>query len=389
VSLAPAPLRIGFVYLAGRLPRTLLAESTPSESFLGARELSARGHDVKMLEVGEVTHPSLVTKLLTASVSNAILPAKTYIGLYESVHSLLSSLEDRQVVVATTSGLAFSVAFWRWRRSLPFEVVGIQCGITHYVIGRTSRLVSRFLFHRMHTQLFSDAELSWMSTFFDIPGDRIEPNPFGVDLSFWIPGARPGEPRDETEEPYVLAVGNDSRRDYDTLVEAARGAAWRLTIVTQRPLPPVIPDNVTVIRGSYAEGVSDAELRDLYRNASCVVVPLKSGLQPSGQSVTLQAMACGTPVVLTRTPGLFDAERLRDGEQLLLVEPGDPSVLRAAIERLLADAGLRVRQTEAGLAYVRRHGRIEEFADRLERLCERVAALRGSPCTPTRWKPRS
>jgi Glycosyl transferases group 1 len=384
VSPAPAPLRIGFVYLAGRLQRLLLTDSTPSESFLGARELRERGHDVKMLEVGDATHPSRLTKLLAVSVSNGILPAKTTIGLYDSMQSLLSSLADREVVVATTSGLAFGLAFWRWRRGLPFEVVGIQCGITHYVIGRTSRLASRFLFDRMHTQLFSEAELQWMSTFFGIRDDRIEANCFGVDLSFWTPGARSGERRNETREPHVLAVGNDSRRDYETLVEAARGAAWRLTIVTRRPLPPATPDNVTIIRGAYAEGVSDAELRDLYRNASCVVVPLKSGLQPSGQSVTLQAMACGTPVVLTRTPGLFDAARLRDGEQLLLVDPGDPAALREAIERLLTDPLVRVRQAKAGLAYVRRHGRIEEFAGRLERLCERVAAPRGSHCTHTR-----
>lgn len=374
---APGPIKIGFVYLGGRLQRSLPDARIPSEFFLGARELSARGHDVAMLEIGDAGRPSLVTKLLTATVPLGVLPAKTYIGLYQQALQLLPALADRDVVVATSSGLAFSLCFWRWRERLGFEVIGIQCGITHYVIGRPSRLASRFLLRRMHTQLYADAEMNWMRSFFDIPRDRIEANLFGVDTGFWTPGAESDGRREEARAAPVLAVGNDAQRDYETLAEAARGAPWPLTVVTRRPLPP-LSDNVTVIRGSYAEGVTDAELRDLYRNASCVVVPLKSGLQPSGQSVTLQAMACGTPVVLSRTPGLFDAARLRDGEQLLLVDPGDPAALRAAVDGIVKDPSLRTHLAETGLDYVRRHGRIEGFADRLERLCARIVRRPGA-----------
>jgi glycosyltransferase involved in cell wall biosynthesis len=370
-------MKIGFVYLGGRLQRSLPDARIPSEFFLGARELAARGHDVAMLEIGAAGPPSLVTKLLTATVPLGALPAKTYVGLYQQALQLLPALADRDVVVATSSGLAFSLSYWRWRQRLRFEVIGIQCGITHYAIGRSSRLASRFLFRRMHTQLYADAELDWMRSFFDIPRGRIEANLFGVDTAFWTPGAADDGRRTPARAAPVLAVGNDAQRDYQTLAEAARGARWPLTVVTRRPLPPV-PDNVTVIRGSYTEGVSDAELRELYRGACCVVVPLKPGLQPSGQSVTLQAMACGTPVVLSRTPGLFDAARLRDGEQLLLVDPGDPAALGAAVRRIVDDPALRARLAQAGLDYVRRHGRIEGFADRLERLCAQVAPRPGA-----------
>lgn len=366
-------MKIGMVYLGGRLQRTAHGEVVPSEFFLGARELAARGHDVRMLEVGEGSAPGLLTKVLILTVRNGILPAKTYIGLYHATRSLLPALMDRDVVVGTSSGLAFCLAFWRWRLRLPFAVIGIQCGITHYVIGWWSRAFSRSLFRRMHTQLFALAELDWMRSFFRIPNDRIEANLFGVDTAFWTPGDGPEEPPRSAGKPFVLAVGNDAQRDHETLLEAARGAAWRLVLITRRPLPPAIPGNVQIVRGSYSEGVSDAELREYYRNAACVVVSLKSGLQPSGQSVTLQAMACGTPVVLTRTPGLFDESGLRDGRELLLMEPGNPVGLRGAIERLLADQPLRAAVAEAGRAYVLRHGRIESFADRLERLCARVA----------------
>ena len=40
---------------------------------------------------------------------------------------------------------------------------------------------------------------------------------FGVDAGFWTPG----DGREGGNEPYVLSIGNDTHRDYATLI-----AAW-------------------------------------------------------------------------------------------------------------------------------------------------------------------
>jgi len=50
-------------------------------------------------------------------------------------------------------------------------------------------------------------------------------------------------------------------------------------------------------------------------------------------------MAWGRPVVATSVGGLRDA--VEDGVTGLVVPPGNPTALRAAIERLLGDASLR------------------------------------------------
>jgi glycosyltransferase involved in cell wall biosynthesis len=63
--------------------------------------------------------------------------------------------------------------------------------------------------------------------------------------------------------------------------------------------------------------------------------------------VPLEAMAVGRPVIATGTGG--SAEYLRDGENCLLVPPGDAGALRAAVERLAADADLRARLRTGGL----------------------------------------
>jgi glycosyltransferase involved in cell wall biosynthesis len=67
-------------------------------------------------------------------------------------------------------------------------------------------------------------------------------------------------------------------------------------------------------------------------------------------NVLLEAMALEVPVVATRVAGI--PRLVRDGENGLLVEPGDPRGLAGALAGVLADAGLRDRLRRAGRATV-------------------------------------
>jgi len=64
-----------------------------------------------------------------------------------------------------------------------------------------------------------------------------------------------------------------------------------------------------------------------------------------------QALACGTPLVTGDTPAA--RELLRDGESALLVPPGDPEALAAAIRRLAGDPELARTLGAGGLAAYR------------------------------------
>lgn len=85
--------------------------------------------------------------------------------------------------------------------------------------------------------------------------------------------------------------------------------------------------------------------------------------------VNLEAHAVGTPVVASNTGGIPAV--VADGETGLLVPPGDPAALAAAVNRLLGDDALRERMGRAARArYETRFGpdRIGEHTDFFEQL---------------------
>src|SRR5678816_833982 len=63
----------------------------------------------------------------------------------------------------------------------------------------------------------------------------------------------------------------------------------------------------------------------------------------------VEANACGTAVVASRSPGLVDS--VRDGETGLLVPHGDVPALADALARVLTDAQLRESLETKGLAW--------------------------------------
>lgn len=363
-------MRLAFVFLPGRLARLhgTTPGEFPTEFFYGALELSRQGHAVETLEAQAAEHPGFPERLAHQFLSPGWLPPKTDVGTLAAVRRLLPRLRQAEVVVATTSGIAFSIAFWFAVLRCRVPLVAIHASILNYQLTRWHRAWGRFGLRRMHTQLFGPGELSGMQETYDAPADHIEVNLFGVDTNFWQPAAT-------ATHNYVLSIGNDALRDYTTLLAVARGSPRRFIIVTRRPLPEPLPSNVELFRGSWSEGpVDDRRLRELYQDATCIVVPLKPTLQPSGQSVTLQAMACGKPVILTDTAGCWDRAHLAHGRELLFAPPTDVAALHTAIERVFTEPELGSAMGTAGRAYVQGHADIRQFAARLEALCQRSIA---------------
>lgn len=127
-------------------------------------------------------------------------------------------------------------------------------------------------------------------------------------------------------------------------------------------------------RVSFAGRVAEADLPEEYQRASVVVLPSTSPAESFGM-VLAEANACGKPVVGSRVGGIPCF--VDDGVNGLLAKPGDPAVLAAKIERLLADERLRKRLGMEGRAKVLNEHRWDALAKETAAVLQ-AAAHRGA-----------
>jgi glycosyltransferase involved in cell wall biosynthesis len=170
--------------------------------------------------------------------------------------------------------------------------------------------------------------------------------PSGVDTDHFSPGPEHRENR----PPVILMTGRipDRTKGFHVLREAIKllqrnGTAFRV-VIPVREAAPVCEEVITFIPWKTQE-----DLPPLYRDADICVVP-SVGPEPFG-IVALESMACGKPVVASRTGGL--PLIVQDGVTGFLVPPGDPRALAEKLQILLRDSVLR--KTMGTAARMRAH----------------------------------
>lgn len=262
------------------------------------------------------------------------------------------AIASRKVRAAAAATLAIfeseghGLAAWRLalRRRRPPLVV-VACWLSDLAVdgGRVRRTIYRSLYRAVDVVVvFSSNQVTTLRTHLDIDPSRVRVVRFGVDLDELASVQT-------SEGSSVVAVGRDLGRDWATLCSAAAGSGWEVDLVT-RPsqlrgldVPEEVTVRPTLPRASYLE---------LLAGAGVVVVPSEVREYPTGQTVLLEAMALGKACVVSDSPAM--REYVVDGETALVVDPHDPSALRAAVDRLLRDPRLRraigetARRTEAG-----------------------------------------
>ena len=348
--------------------RSLIAEGrAPRDFFYGVLELQQRGYDIEQISSAERYDDAL------GPVHRAMELAWSHLTRLGLRSHFLAGIQDRmraaKVAISFTDG--FSITLGNSYRDTvsgaPF-LIGCFHGLSDFefkgmpAFRPSAAKVIRRALHRLdHVAFFGPADREFGISRYGLPREKTSILLFGVDTEFWSPA-------DTLAEDFVFSVGQDPSRDFATLVNADLDIPIR--IHTNLPVAvPAARTNVRVTDGSYFKGaLTDENLRDLYRRAMLVVVPLKDVYQPTGYSVTLQAMACGKPVVLSRIRGLWAPELLRDGENCLLVPPGDRTAISAAISRLAANPALRKRMGQKARETVMTHFDLDKGARSTEDL---------------------
>jgi glycosyltransferase involved in cell wall biosynthesis len=162
-----------------------------------------------------------------------------------------------------------------------------------------------------------------------------------------IPAARAGA-------PYALFVGNvmphkNLLRLVEAFADAVVGIAGRLVIrgwgraAHVRALEERIAALGIADRVEWRRYATDDELPDLYRRARMLVLP---SLYEGFGLTALEAMACGTPVVVSNRSSLPEVV----GDAGVFVDAEDRASMAAAIRRLFTDDAFAKAHAELGLA---------------------------------------
>jgi glycosyltransferase involved in cell wall biosynthesis len=318
-----------------RFEKLKRSEEAPREFFYGFLDLESAGLSAVMLSSAGAVDGVLGG--IADFFERGYIAASNFGVRPLSARLRAADFENTKVVVSYTDGFSLSLGLgFPPGPSRPIMIGGfhglsdIEGRVRGWTRPLAGRLIRRALHSLDHVFCFGDADRQYAIERYGLAEERSSVVPFGVDTEFWRPLP------DERQENFVIAVGQDPNRDYDLLASAP--GAHPTVIITRRPVKtPPGATHVIVTAGDYfgSDSISDEELRRLYNRARAVIVPLKDVYQPTGYSVTLQAMSCGRPVVLSNIRGLWP--HMADGVNCVLVPPGDAAALGVAIARVCAD----------------------------------------------------
>jgi glycosyltransferase involved in cell wall biosynthesis len=250
------------------------------------------------------------------------------------------------------------------RRSIPYVVTSERYSVQGPWVARsTIRALDRWVLPRLwrHSRALTVHSTASREFFLtrNAPADRLHFVPASTDVRYFAPGPSAGQPSVDRLWPardsrvrLLTAARLSPAKGLDTLLDATQhltaGGVGVVSLVRGRgELDSHLGQRLTALGLSQqlridGSPLAQSDVPSLYRSADVYVQP--SLTEPFGMA-TLEAMACGLPVVASATGGLADL--VEHGVTGLLVPPGEPTKLSVALRTLVEDPTLRVRMGRA------------------------------------------
>ena len=278
-------MRVLYLYSGSRTQfRGSIGSDYPDTQFYGLNHLGDNGIEAAHKEWNDVPGSSLLGRVLDFRIKHLLLYPFT-----------------RGYDVVFGSSLLYLVPLKKlFRAHAKFVLlnIGITRTLTAHHQRRTGALVRWLISGLDAVVCLSRFQVAYLEEQFPQLRGKIFFVPLGVDTRFHTPVY-------DGRKPYILSVGRDNGRDYAAVVAAARHLPERefQIVCSRRNLTGIsLPANVRVF---YDLPVADLHAK--YREAELLLLLTKDGTEGSdcsGQTVLLDAMASGLPVVVNRKPYL-------------------------------------------------------------------------------------
>ena len=319
---------------------------------------------------------------LAQAIASGEAPRRDYFELRDMLGAELISPPEQPgrlySLLSKLGGHAMAMAVTAWQRRHSYDViltdqetVGLVLAmlfklthtrrghvmISHYLTPFKKQVFYRW-FHAQtridRTICYSTAQERLAREKLGLRADQVALVLHPADSTFWRPAANAEEREADVlmlkeagldlpeGAPLVCSAGREFR-DYATLIEVggklmshgvhvaiATASPWSRRKDTTRDVE--LPANVHLL------SLKPLQLRALYRRAAVVAIPLFDVDFQAGSLVAYEAMACGKPVVITRTRGQHDI--VQEGQTGFYVPVGDASAMYLAVNRLLSNPSL-------------------------------------------------
>ena len=114
-------------------------------------------------------------------------------------------------------------------------------------------------------------------------------------------------------------------------------------------------------------------MRDYYKESFLTILPIKNTIQPSGQSVTLQSLAVGTPILISNFDGFWDPSRFSNNENIFFIDSFDIDTWIKKIEEIFYDQVRLKKISKNGKNLVKKYYNLEKFTEKLNKLIKEVS----------------
>lgn len=318
-----------YIFGSGREEKIVKNNLDSSEFFYGFFHLKSKFKNVNSIEM--LPNDSVLKKhQFFLNFIDKVLRKLTNLPFYTHLitsKNNYSKIKKADLILSTNDRLAISALpmFIFTKFKSPKKLLVVVMGLFskkrgHKIVHFLQKITLNFIIKKIDYLIFlGNGEYELAKKMYPKFKEKFIFIPFGLNLDFW----KPSKKYSPKNKDYILFVGNDGNRDFDKVLQIANSIdKVNIKIITNQNFSKKsINDNVEIIYGDWHKtALTDLELKNYYENALLTFLPLKETYQPSGQSVTLQSMSLGTPVIITKTNGFWEPSKFENYKNIVFLE---------------------------------------------------------------------
>jgi len=352
---------VTFVYAGSRREKLKTIDKSASDFFYGFLELKKNNINTTFIEIPD-KKTGVIDKLIIK-----VLRLPIYFFKAINIKNFRTLFNSKNIVFINESAYLSHILI------IALIKLFKKCNILFFPMGLGERYLNSSVFSKKIIKssikisnkviFIGKGELNLFSNLIKNFSHKYEYLPFSVDTKFWN---SIGKKTDNIEN--ILFIGNDINRDFEFMnLFSSSNKQYNFYFVTSNDLLlNVESDNVKKIKGDWRKQViSDEDILSLYLNSDLVVLPIKETTQPSGQSVALQAMSTGTPVMITKTDGFWDPNLFIDLKNIFFVYENTLEAWQKKIYELNENPELIYEVVKNGKDLIREEHNIDDFSKKL------------------------